>query len=334
MRPSTREPLLLSKLAPQNINLRDGEPRTILCPDCQTWHRLERKIVKPHHLDRTGRGAAGAAPRCKGSLRRVTFDLSIEEWGERLLRAEETVTGRRAQGGTRRKPLPVAPTAISRLAHTTDGLRNGLRAHRASCQVCRIGVPCDHAINLAGRINAQAQSAVPSLPGSPLAGPATALDRTERALAAHRHTCRACRTGRPCTTGQNLTAHQATISRTAADLRQTRSRQSRQAETVEQQQTLRAARNQALQWKQAAAVKPTTSADSGTNGSAALAGRPADGPDLVTDAVRREQKARRELLAAIEAENRREAAGMSAGDRVTCLEHQTWTKNCMNQHQS
>ncbi|MFG2977718.1 hypothetical protein ACGFYY_32600 [Streptomyces sp. NPDC048331] len=256
MRPSTREPLLLSKLAPQNINLRDGEPRTILCPDCQTWHRLERKIVKPHHLDRTGRGAAGAAPRCKGSLRRVTFDLSVEEWGERLLRAEETVTGRRAQGGTRRKPLPVAPTAISRLAHTTDALRNGLRAHRASCQVCRIGVPCDHAINLSDRINAQAQAAIPSRPGSNLAGPAAALDRTERALAAHRHTCTTCRTGRPCTTGQKLIAHRATVTQTVADLRQTRRHQDKQATVVEQHRTRDTARQRAQQWETTAtAVK-------------------------------------------------------------------------------
>ncbi|MBT2406267.1 MULTISPECIES: hypothetical protein [unclassified Streptomyces] len=260
MRPSTREPLLLSKVPPQNINLRDGEPRTILCPDCQTWHRLERKIVKPHHLDRTGRGTAGAAPRCKGSLRRVTFDLSIEEWGERLLRAEETVTGRRAQGGTRRKPAPTPPTAISRLAHTTDGLRNGLRAHRASCQVCRIGVPCDHAINLAARINAQAQSTAPTRPGANLAGPAAALDRTERALAAHRHTCTTCRIGRPCTTGQKLTAHQATVTQTVADLRQTRRHQDKQATVAEQHHTRDTARQRVHQWQTTATAVGNTDA--------------------------------------------------------------------------
>ncbi|WP_073882567.1 hypothetical protein [Streptomyces sp. CB00316] len=119
-----RPPLLLSALAPQNISLRDGEPRTIVCPDCETWRRLmgetQLKIRKHCAKDCTGCTSTVAAARkkhiaCPGTDQPVTLDISVEVWGERMLAADSTATGRRS-ARQHYKPLALPPIPIHRLA--------------------------------------------------------------------------------------------------------------------------------------------------------------------------------------------------------------------------
>lgn len=136
LRPSTRTPLLLSQIRPESINLRDERP-AIVCPDCDRWHPLQRRMIKTHHLDRAVRG--GKAPRCKGSARRIELDITIEEWVERLLAAESTATHRRATTVRRKPKRPVAP-AVSRMLPVVYGAtaaRETFHAHRERCSACR-----------------------------------------------------------------------------------------------------------------------------------------------------------------------------------------------------
>ncbi|GAA3381195.1 hypothetical protein GCM10020367_71520 [Streptomyces sannanensis] len=149
MRPSTRTPLLLSQLRPEDINLREGERRSVVCPDCNRWHPIQRRMIKTHHLDRTDRG--GKAPRCPGSARRIEFDIPIEEWGERLLAAEATAKFRRATNVVR-KPQPAVSQPVSRMGVPEPSVVNGFLAHQAGCRKCRTNRPCDYGLMLRQKV--------------------------------------------------------------------------------------------------------------------------------------------------------------------------------------
>ncbi|MGW1988051.1 hypothetical protein ACWCPJ_37355 [Streptomyces collinus] len=156
MRHNGRAPLRASTMRPEHLNLRDNEPRLAVCPDCQTWHRLKRSMILPHRApdatpDETRRyfgDKPAGGRRCAGSAQRVIIDITAEEWGQRLLAADSTATGRRA---TRQhsKPLPAPATPVHRMASipgpSTGVLaartraRDAVNQHRAECGVCRIG---------------------------------------------------------------------------------------------------------------------------------------------------------------------------------------------------
>ncbi|MFI7359470.1 hypothetical protein ACIBTP_36745 [Streptomyces avidinii] len=141
MRPSSRPALLLSKIPPHHINLTEGESRTAVCPDCETWHPIQRRMIKTHHLERTGRGAGGEAPRCPGSARRIEFDITIEQWGEALLAAEATAAARRSKRMIRKaqpQPLP----AVSQMSAATAAAQRELADHIVDCPTCAKSQRC------------------------------------------------------------------------------------------------------------------------------------------------------------------------------------------------
>ncbi|GGY77175.1 hypothetical protein [Streptomyces anulatus] len=154
MRPSRRPALKASEIPPQNLNLRDGERHSIVCPDCDTWHPLYRKMIKTHHLDREVRG--GRAPRCPGSAQLIDMDISVEQWGERMLAADSTATGRRS-ARQHYKPLAQPPVPIYRLADRgpqgtptlhrllplLERARHAVDQHRVACSLCGAGGRCD-----------------------------------------------------------------------------------------------------------------------------------------------------------------------------------------------
>ncbi|MDW4917372.1 hypothetical protein [Streptomyces californicus] len=154
MRPSRRPALKASEIPPQNLNLRQSEHQSIVCPDCDSWHPLYRKMIKTHHLDREVR--AGRAPRCPGSAQLIDMDISVEQWGERMLAADSTATGRRS-ARQHYKPLAQPPTPIYRLADRgpqgtptlyrllplLESARHAVDQHRTVCSLCTGGGRCE-----------------------------------------------------------------------------------------------------------------------------------------------------------------------------------------------
>lgn len=154
MRPSRRPALKASEIPPQNLNLREGERQSIVCPDCDSWHPLYRKMIKTHHLDREVRG--GRAPRCPGSAQLIDMNISVEQWGERMLAADSTATGRRS-ARQHYKPLAQLPTPIYRLADRgpqgtptlhrllplLEHARHAVDQHRTACSLCKAGGRCE-----------------------------------------------------------------------------------------------------------------------------------------------------------------------------------------------
>lgn len=91
MRHNGRPRMHASTMRPNRLNLRPGEPRTVVCPDCDRWHGLRRGILSPHWDD------WGAL--CPGSGQRICIDLDWDEWARRLLEAEVETSQRRAPTG-------------------------------------------------------------------------------------------------------------------------------------------------------------------------------------------------------------------------------------------
>jgi hypothetical protein len=63
-------PILVSTLTPGTYSLA-GEPRTVVCGECGTWHRVRKGMVWPHDNER------GA--RCEWSGQLVWFDLDPQQ---------------------------------------------------------------------------------------------------------------------------------------------------------------------------------------------------------------------------------------------------------------
>ncbi|MEW9513758.1 hypothetical protein [Streptomyces bacillaris] len=134
MRPSRRPALKASEIPPQNLNLREGERQSIVCPDCDMWHPLYRKMIKTHHLDREVRG--GRARRCPGSAQLIDMDISVEQWGEMMLAADSTATGRRS-ARQHFKPIPAPAEPIARMSSAPSTPVEALSAYRSHLRRCR-----------------------------------------------------------------------------------------------------------------------------------------------------------------------------------------------------
>ncbi|MFE9700547.1 hypothetical protein [Streptomyces sp. NPDC006270] len=134
MRPSRRPALKASEIPPQNLNLREGERQSIVCPDCDTWHPLYRKMIKTHHLDREVRG--GRAPRCPGSAQLIDMNISVEQWGEAMLAADSTATGRRS-ARQHYKPIPAPAKPVTKMSPTSTTPADALTAYRTHLRRCR-----------------------------------------------------------------------------------------------------------------------------------------------------------------------------------------------------
>ncbi|MGK5545698.1 hypothetical protein ACSNOH_13340 [Streptomyces sp. URMC 127] len=156
MRPSTRSALLLSEIPPHHLNLREDEFRSVVCPDCNEWHPIQRRMIKTHHLDRATRG--GKARRCPGSARRITMDISVEQWWDNLASGVKDAASRHGTRVIKKSTKPVTPVSRMGIPYTT--LVNSWRAHRALCRACRDTHPCDHGQLLQARITGLARAAL------------------------------------------------------------------------------------------------------------------------------------------------------------------------------
>ncbi|WP_329028262.1 hypothetical protein [Streptomyces sp. NBC_00690] len=104
----------LSKISPAHIDLREPLKAVLVCPDCQTWVPITgirsrvQKLV-PHH---TTRAETTTNPRrCRGSNRRVEFDITPSQWFQALADAIK-------EAGSR-QPTAVLPKTFSRQTNQT-----------------------------------------------------------------------------------------------------------------------------------------------------------------------------------------------------------------------
>lgn len=106
-RVSSLPAIRLSHLKPSHIDLRDPLKAVLVCVDCQTWvpiTGIQGKVQKlvPHH---SGKAGEAAALRCRGSNRRIEWDLTIPQWYAALAEASKDAASRR--------PTAVLPKAFS-----------------------------------------------------------------------------------------------------------------------------------------------------------------------------------------------------------------------------
>ncbi|MEU3620104.1 hypothetical protein ABZ725_48675 [Streptomyces sp. NPDC006872] len=134
-RDNRREPMLLSKIDPQEINVREGEVKSLVCPDCRTWRRLmgdTKLVIREHcHSDKVAPGKKHE--RCAGSNQVVQLDITVEAWSEAMLAADSTATGRRS-ARQHYKPLPAPAKPVAKLAPTAQLALAAYREHFKKCQ--------------------------------------------------------------------------------------------------------------------------------------------------------------------------------------------------------
>lgn len=139
-RVSSRPALKLSQLPPSHIDLRDPLKAVLVCEDCGTWCPItgmrgrDQKLV-PHH---TGKADVADAIRCRGSNRRIEWDLTIPEWHQLLADAIKESASRRATRVLRKPKTPPAP-AVGKIvapAPSADAARRLYEMHRKACAGC------------------------------------------------------------------------------------------------------------------------------------------------------------------------------------------------------
>lgn len=217
MRHNGRAPIKASSLRPEHLNLREGETRSVVCPDCNTWHRLTRSMIHPHRDDveqpkpegRRYRDDADKAKlsngrRCPGSAQRIDIDITPELWSERLLTVESTAARRRSARSIP-QPRPQAAPAPFQMPAATRPLREQLAEHlQSDCARCRAG-RCARVIELRQRIRRSAQ--IVAAPTAPIYGQLRTTFREHRSL------CTRCKNGTPCDAGRQLAARMTGIAR-------------------------------------------------------------------------------------------------------------------------
>ncbi|MFP8886810.1 hypothetical protein [Streptomyces mangrovi] len=146
-----RPAIKASAVLPHRIAIHPGQPVTILCSDCSTWRRVERKLIRPHRL--TDRGHGERDERCPGSNQLVDVDLTSEQWEERLREFDATAGFRRPTRVTR-KPGRKAPPAVTQMQSRTAHLVRELADHQSGCARCRrMNLVCRSADRLRREIN-------------------------------------------------------------------------------------------------------------------------------------------------------------------------------------
>lgn len=109
MRHNGRPRMYASRMRPNHLNLRPGEPRMVVCPDCGRWHGLRRSIVSPHWDD-------SDISLCPGSGQRICVDLDPAEWAQRLSEAIAEADLIRPASGPVGAPAPPPVLAVTQLA--------------------------------------------------------------------------------------------------------------------------------------------------------------------------------------------------------------------------
>ncbi|MHB6912792.1 hypothetical protein [Streptomyces sp. DB-54] len=155
MKHNGRAPLKASEIRPDLINLREGEPRTMVCPDCRRSRAIRDRMVvahraEPHSAQPRHRRTENRVPRCPGSGQRIWIDITPEQWQARYDKLQNRCQDQGVNPGSRhttrvkrmgRVPVP----AITQMRTVTvDQLRADQDRHDASkCTACRVGEPCD-----------------------------------------------------------------------------------------------------------------------------------------------------------------------------------------------
>lgn len=242
MRPNMdRPPLKISSLPSHHVQLREGERKAIVCPDCESWHPLRRGVIWPHHLERTENGKNG--PKCAGWARRVEIDVDLATWGRKVAEADATVTGRRSNR-VNRKPRAATPPPVSRMgeapkpqAAAQNQFRRALAEHQAMCRACRIGDTCLEAKALRDRYR----------PGDHTLR--SERTRATQAVTTHRATCAVCSSGARCQTGRELELRNLHTDATWTLAREQHAAREREQTRTERQETTTRARQRAAQWR-------------------------------------------------------------------------------------
>ncbi|MGW1534467.1 hypothetical protein [Streptomyces aureus] len=131
-----RAALLLSKMAPEDYNVRPGEVKSIACPDCRTWRRIMGDTVlkiREHCIsDKVAEGEKHIT--CPGSDQLVVIDIDVQRWQaqqNRLLRDAMPQENRRAaQQFYKPLPAPAAPVSRMNTKITLESARQAYLAHR------------------------------------------------------------------------------------------------------------------------------------------------------------------------------------------------------------
>ncbi|SEE61149.1 hypothetical protein [Streptomyces sp. TLI_105] len=153
-----REPLLLSSMSPQDFNVRPGEVRSIVCPDCRTWRRIIGETIlkiRPHGLDKGKATEGEKRPLCPGSDQLVDVDIDVRRWQarqDRLLRDAMPQENRRAARQFY-KPIPAPAAPVSRIhaGVTQEAARQAYLDHVDECVQCGTGQHCTDGGDLAHR---------------------------------------------------------------------------------------------------------------------------------------------------------------------------------------
>lgn len=143
-----RAPLLLSKIAPEDFNVRPAEVKSIACPDCRTWRRIMGdKVLKIREHCVSDKIADGEKHTlCPGTDQVVEIDIDVRKWQarqDRLLRDAMPQDNRRAAQQFY-KPLPAPAVPVSRITAeiTLETARQSYLAHRKGCIRCVKGTHC------------------------------------------------------------------------------------------------------------------------------------------------------------------------------------------------
>ncbi|MFE7777659.1 hypothetical protein ACFU5O_27925 [Streptomyces sp. NPDC057445] len=155
-RTNGRPALMLSTMDPQHFNVRSGEVKSVVCPDCMRWRRLtgETTLKIREHC------APGCVPegkrhqRCNGSSQLVVVDICIRAWTARQNRlAREAVPAdqrRAARQYHKAMPTPAPPvTKLKRRPPAAPEVLTAYRTHFKRCAGCEGSARCPDGLRLA-----------------------------------------------------------------------------------------------------------------------------------------------------------------------------------------
>ncbi|MFD0532400.1 hypothetical protein ACFQ1I_46835 [Kitasatospora arboriphila] len=142
-RRSSHPAIRVSALRPSTYNLRPGEARTIVCPDCQTWQRImgaTTLTIRDHHatdLPGAELEAYQTDRRCPSARRVVLVDLTTDEiarWQrvqDRWISPDAMLAETRRAARQHYKLLPPQAPAVHQIAERRETVPAPTNAERA-----------------------------------------------------------------------------------------------------------------------------------------------------------------------------------------------------------
>lgn len=154
MRHNGRKELLASRMKPTNLAFLPGQPMIMVCPECQTWRRVQRHMIVAHRMEDLGHGRRNR--RCIGSGQRIQVDIDLAAWTADWNRKhEEASTDAAGSRPTQPTPKPHAaaqPPAVMHMDTASRSARSRLAIHQDQCPDCRSHRWCETVINLRKQI--------------------------------------------------------------------------------------------------------------------------------------------------------------------------------------